>query len=146
MIGVTGTAIGVLHTMTGWLLAPTILGLLALLLFALIDAGVLVGERFSGIRRLRELGDSDVVLRVGRRRIDRSDAVARLGPMLGLMGTLIPLGPGLEALAMGDVAQLARQMTVAFDTTVVGLAAGVLGFAVGRLRRRWYEEAIDAVE
>lgn len=41
----------------------------------------------------------------------------QLGPILGLLGTLIPLGPGLAALGSGDIVTLAEALTVAFDTT-----------------------------
>jgi biopolymer transport protein ExbB/TolQ len=63
--------------------------------------------------------------------------------MLGLMGTLIPLGPGLAALGDGELRILTTAMTVAFDTTVIGLLAGMIGFVLGRLRRRWYDQAIQ---
>ena len=38
-----------------------------------------------------------------RRRINLTDTIAKIGPMLGLMGTLIPLGPGIVAMGQGDV-------------------------------------------
>src|SRR5262249_52757703 len=41
------------------------------------------------------------------RRLDRTRLLVRAGPAIGLMGTLIPLAPGLAALGQGDVAQLA---------------------------------------
>ena len=66
--------------------------------------------------------------------------------MLGLMGTLIPLGPGLAALGRGELDVLAQAVTVAFNTTVLGLLAGILGFVIGRLRRRWYDAAIARLE
>ena len=40
--------------------------------------------------------------------VTKTDLVARLGPMLGLMATLIPLGPGLIALSQGDTEILAK--------------------------------------
>ena len=65
--------------------------------------------------------------------------------MLGLMGTLIPLGPGLAALGEGDLQVLTTAMITAFDTTVIGLLAGMIGFVLGRLRRRWYDRALLAL-
>ena len=54
---------------------------------------------------------------------NKTDIVARLGPMLGLMATLIPLGVGLIALGNGNTKLLADSLLTAFDATVTGLAA-----------------------
>ena len=72
--------------------------------------------------------------------------MARLGPMLGLMGTLIPMGPALVGLAAGDVAAMAENLQVAFSTTVVGLFVGGVGFAVQQAKQRWHNEALDDLE
>ena len=77
---------------------------------------------------------------------NRTDVVARLGPMLGLMATLIPLGPGLIALGQGDTKTLADCLLTAFDATVTGLAAAAIAFAVSRLRKRWYEDYLSSLE
>jgi biopolymer transport protein ExbB/TolQ len=77
---------------------------------------------------------------------DRTDLVARLAPMFGLMGTLIPLGPGMIALGQGDTQMLADSLLIAFDTTVTGLAAAGVAFAISRLRKRWYEEYLSSLE
>jgi biopolymer transport protein ExbB/TolQ len=76
----------------------------------------------------------------------RTDLVARLGPMLGLMATLIPLGPGMIALGQGDTKTLAESLLTAFDATVTGLAAAGVAFAISRLRRRWYEDYLSSLE
>lgn len=76
----------------------------------------------------------------------RTDAAARLAPMLGLMGTLIPLGPGIVALGQGETATLASSIGVAFDTTVAGLAAAAVALVVSKIRRNWYENYMDALE
>jgi biopolymer transport protein ExbB/TolQ len=72
------------------------------------------------------------------RSVTTLSAIARLGPMLGLAGTLIPLGPGLVDLARGDVAGLANQLVIAFSTTIVGLLIGIVAFAGSQVRRAWY--------
>ncbi len=71
---------------------------------------------------------------------------AKLGPIVGLMGTLIPMGPALQGLASGDIAQLANQMQVAFTTTVVGLLVGVIGFLLYQYQRRQVERELSALE
>lgn len=68
-----------------------------------------------------------------------SKTLAKMGPMLGLMGTLIPMGPALVGLSTGDIASMAYNMQVAFATTVVGLFAAVIGFITGQVKARWYQ-------
>ena len=68
-----------------------------------------------------------------------SKTLSKLGPMLGLMGTLIPMGPALVGLSTGDIAAMAYNMQVAFATTVVGLFAAAIGFITGQVKTRWYQ-------
>lgn len=70
--------------------------------------------------------------------VARSNLVARAAPTLGLMATLIPMGPALLSLADNDVAGLARSLAVAFGATVLGLLVGLLRSVVGSVRRQWY--------
>ena len=80
------------------------------------------------------------------RSIGEARLLARVGPMLGLMGTLIPLGPALLGLAEGDLQSLAENMLVACATTVIGLLVGGLGFAVQQTRQRWAAEDLAHAE
>jgi biopolymer transport protein ExbB/TolQ len=107
------------------------------------DLAVALGERLRGLRQLRAAGQPQHALALARRRLERADLLARLPPMLGLMATIIPLGPGLAALGQGQPALLASAITTAFDATVLGLAAGMVGLVLGKLRRRWYEELLE---
>ena len=135
-----------LHEAVSWLMVPALITLLLACVIALVEAGIAGGERFYGLAKLRASGDVVLVQSIARRRLERADLLARIPPMLGLMATIIPLGPGLAALGKGDPAQLASAVTVAFDATVLGLVAGIGGLVIGKLRRRWYEETLDAME
>ena len=70
----------------------------------------------------------------------RADAElgTKFGPILGLMGTLIPMGPALAGLATGDVASMAYNMQIAFATTVVGLFVGAIGYVLLQIKQRWF--------
>ena len=142
----TSATLEIMDALVGWLLEPVIVALLALVALALWELGLALGERTGGLRRLEATGDANAVARRAQRRIDRADLLARVGPMLGLMGTLIPLGPGLAALGRGELDVLAQAVTVAFNPTVLGLLIGILGFLVGRLRRRWYDAVMERLE
>lgn len=79
----------------------------------------------------------------GRRELELPRIMARTGPMLGLMGTLIPMGPALVGLASGDIASMALNLQVAFSTTVVGLLVGGIGYLVATVGQRWLDEELD---
>ena len=64
-----------------------------------------------------------------------TDMIAKLGPMFGLLGTLIPLGPGIVALGQGDTATLAGSLGVAFDTTIVGVISAAVACVISNVRR-----------
>jgi biopolymer transport protein ExbB/TolQ len=75
-----------------------------------------------------------------------SQTLAKIGPILGLMGTLIPMGPALVGLASGNIESMALNMQVAFATTVIGLLTGAVGFIVMQVKRRWYASDINDLE
>jgi biopolymer transport protein ExbB/TolQ len=62
---------------------------------------------------------------------------AKFGPILGLMGTLIPMGPALVGLSTGDIGSMAYNMQIVFATTVLGLLTGAIGYLVLQVRQRW---------
>lgn len=75
-----------------------------------------------------------------------SKTLTKLGPILGLMGTLIPMGPALAGLASGDITSMAYNMQIAFATTVVGLVAGAVGFLTQQVKQRWYLQDMTNLE
>ena len=80
------------------------------------------------------------------KRVARTEIISRIAPMFGLMGTLIPLGPGIIALGQGDTVTLASSLLVAFDTTIAGLISGAVCFVITKLHRRWYESDLISLE
>lgn len=79
-------------------------------------------------------------------KLRRTDIITRIGPTLGLMGTLIPLGPGLAALGSGDINTLASSLTVAFNTTIVGIGSGALCYFIGKIRSSWYDKYLSDLD
>ncbi|MDO5859297.1 MotA/TolQ/ExbB proton channel family protein [Methanobrevibacter sp.] len=77
---------------------------------------------------------------------NKTDILVKVGPILGLLGTLIPLGPGLAALGTGDISTLAQSLTIAFDTTVTGLSVGALAYVISRFKKQWYESDLIVTE
>ena len=80
------------------------------------------------------------------KRLEKTRILVRVGPMLGLMGTLIPLAPALTGLAQGNTKQLTDNLKIAFSVTVIGLLIGGLGFIVSIVRDRFYQQDISDLE
>jgi len=109
---------------------------------ALIAIGHALGSGQEGEVE-RALADYELAVQ---RTLDRTRILVRAGPALGLMGTLIPLAPGLAALGRGDVSTLASDLRTAFAATTVGLLVGTVAFAITLIRTRMYSEDLADLE
>lgn len=152
----------ILASLADALLYPVVLGLLAALAFALASLGSFAREalsrrraeaqrlaQFAQLRRNDGEAAAQELARLERTRgrtVDRGALVSRLAPMFGLAGTLIPLGPGLRELHAGNLEGLGAQLSVAFSTTVAGLAASSVCYAIAGVRSRWYEAELRELE
>lgn len=77
-----------------------------------------------------------------RRTLNGSRMLVRVGPSLGLLGTLIPMGTALASLTAGNLEAMAGQMVVAFTTTIVGISAGTMAFVIQVIRHAWVNETV----
>lgn len=75
-----------------------------------------------------------------RGRIERLGIMSKVGPMLGLVGTLIPLQPALAGLARGDLQLMGANLQIGFTTTVLGLVVGGCCYALSVILRQWYQQ------
>ncbi|MBQ0018785.1 MAG: MotA/TolQ/ExbB proton channel family protein [Mogibacterium sp.] len=80
------------------------------------------------------------------RRVKITDIIAKIAPMLGLLGTLIPLGPGIIALGQGDTITLSSSLLTAFDTTILGLISAAVAMVISTIRGRWYDNYMSILE
>ena len=150
-----------LYSVSTILYLPVLLGIVVLATYMLACLGVFLGEwreRRKGRRMLVDAaraalqkavddkaGMLDAALErivqsaegAGLRRLDAVRFVVRVGPALGLMGTLIPMGISLAGLAQGNLPKMAESMTTAFTATVVGLACSVLSYGLALVREHW---------
>lgn len=99
------------------------------------------------LARLQAVADDDLLAEkvvretelVWQADLDRLRGLSRFGPALGLMGTLVPLGPALVGLAAGDLQMMSNNLVIAFATTVVGLLIGTLATYMLGIKKRWYQ-------
>lgn len=75
-----------------------------------------------------------------------SRMLAKIGPVLGLIGTLIAMSPALVGLSMGDIAGMAYNMQIVFATTVVGLVISAVGLVTLQVKQRWYAAELNKLD
>lgn len=152
-----------LYSISTILYLPVLLALAGLVLHLLVCLGGFAGEwreRRRGIRWLLVAAEAQMAAAVaaadgqpaldahlerivqkadadGLRRLDGVRFAVRVGPALGLMGTLIPMGISLAGLAQGNLPKMAESMTTAFTATVVGLACSVTAYLLTLAREYW---------
>ena len=78
--------------------------------------------------------------------VNLSRLLTKLGPVLGLIGTLISMSPALVGLSTGDISGMAYNMQVVFSSTVVGLVISAVGLFTQQLKTRWYAKDVNNLE
>lgn len=110
---------------------------------AIIYLNKLIDAKDSEAKREKILNEYEIAVSAD---ISTSKTLSKMGPMLGLMGTLIPMGPALVGLSTGDISTMVYNMQVAFATTVVGLFAAAIGFITQQTKQRWYKRNLSSLE
>lgn len=101
------------------------------------------GEDMRRPRLFKLLAETEMI---ATKRLDRTRAWIRLGPIIGLITTLIPISPALVGLAKGDLVTLSNNLVIAFSTTVIGLVISGLAFIMSATRERVYLQDISDIE
>lgn len=78
--------------------------------------------------------------------LDRTRLFVRIGPRLGLAGTIIPLGPALQSLLDGDMAGMVNHLVVGFGAVVCGLVMSGVSYFITLVRERWTRVELKEME
>lgn len=137
-------------------LLPTLLLISLLFLYAFFVLGefiTLALRRRSGGGQLLLLHfqknpqtNDDELDMLAHRLIEGPRITSRVTPMLGLVATMIPMGPALKALADGQLADVSRSLMMAFSAVILALIAAALSYVVVNVRRRWYAVELVQIE
>lgn len=100
-------------------------------------------EKWKGLKAERLLSNMQLDYK---KQLEPSKILMKSGPMLGLMGTLIPMGPALAGLAAGDISSMALNMQLAFSTTVLGIFIGLVSFIILEIKKRWANEDFAEID
>ena len=158
-----------LYVISSALLLPVVAGLTAMTLWVVIYFGSFLREYMERRRSLypaveayqkrlntytQKSEDEDIRLEsllqeseLGLiKSLDKIRFVIRVGPALGLMGTLIPMGISLSSLAQGDMQKMAGSMVTAFTSVVVGLACSVIAYIISLVKEKWVRADMREME
>lgn len=88
--------------------------------------------------------DDDTLDLLAHTLLERPRLASRVAPMLGLVATMIPMGPALKSLSDGQLGQVSQSLMVAFSAVILALIAASITYGVAQVRRRWLaEELLD---
>jgi biopolymer transport protein ExbB/TolQ len=159
-----------LYVISSALFYPVVVGLILLTFWIVISFGSFLREyldrrqgRLRGLQQYRRMLDPQVLSRSANldlemekrlqeaeleliKSLDKVRFAIRVGPAVGLMGTLIPMGISLAALAQGDMPKMAGSMVTAFTATVVGLGCGVAAYLISLVREKWVRADMREME
>lgn len=97
----------------------------------------LIDNESSEVIRDKVLTDYELLTQ---KELDLARTLSKVGPILGLIGTLIPIQPALVGLSNGDLTSIAKNMQEGFASTIIGLIIGGVGFITLQIKQRWYNE------
>ncbi len=72
------------------------------------------------------------------RALEKQRIVTRIAPMLGLVATMIPMGPALKALADGNIQGISENLIIAFAAVIFGLMTASITFWTASIKKRWF--------
>ncbi|MBL8467988.1 MotA/TolQ/ExbB proton channel family protein [Methyloversatilis discipulorum] len=154
----TSSIEGALYGVSQFFLTPVLVAIAALFLYAFFALGAFVVQALQ--RRagqaagfeLNQVVRADPRIGIGEleviaaQRLECVRIATRVAPLLGLVATMIPMGPALGALGDGDLAAVSGGLGVAFSAVILALIASAMTYAVAQVRRRWYAADLLRIE
>lgn len=142
-----------------WFLLPVLLLVALVFLYALYALGGFVMQAWQRARaptgpayplltyraQRPDAGEDELDL-FAHKLLEGERLVSRVAPMLGLVGTMIPMGPALKSLSDGNLAQVSGSLMVAFSAVILALIAASITYWVSNIRRRWFAEELVALQ
>lgn len=145
-----------LYDVSHLFLVPVLLLILLSLVYAFVVLGAFAMEAWQRGRgrhrsalaawQARSGADSEDMELWIMKRLEGLRIVSRTAPMLGLVATMIPMGPALLALTRSDAATVGENLVVAFSAVILALVAASVSFLVLTVRRRWLLQELREVE
>lgn len=145
-----------LYDLAGLFMVPVMLLILAALAYAFLALGGFGMEAWQRLRGRHRSSLSAFKAKSGAasddlelwilKRLEWVRIVSRTAPMLGLVATMIPMGPALLALTRNEGATMGENLAVAFAAVILSLVAASICFFILTIRRRWLLEELRQIE
>lgn len=147
---------GLLYQVANLFLLPALLLITAALVYCLYSLGTLLidglyqrrGHTFGALSHYAKqdgINSDDLELWI-MQKLELLRLTSRVTPLLGLVATLIPMGPALLALSNNNTAAVGENMVVAFAGVTLALIAASISFVVLNIRRRWLFSELRQIE
>jgi len=145
-----------MYTVAQIFLLPTLLLIAALFLYAFWVLGEFAmqawrrhggrGRPLLALHRAAPHGLTEDELDLAAHKLMEGPRIAsRVTPLLGLVATMIPMGPALKGLSDGNLAQVSANLTIAFSAVILALIAAAITFWVANVKRRWLAEEVLSI-
>lgn len=138
-------------------LLPVLFLILALFFYALFQTGVFATQiytrRKNGALRSKgyivfnhaldkKITNGDDLEVFAFSKLEATTIVTRVAPMLGLVATMIPMGPAFKALSDGNIQGVSENLIVAFSAVIFSLLTASITYWITAVRKRWYANEI----
>ena len=149
-------------------LLPVLIAIIALFIYALFAAGQFLGQylqrRNNHMRYIKQPNQAlsgfdlysyfiqqknrgiafDELEVFALKKLEMIRMATRIAPMLGLIATMIPMGPALKSLADGNIQGISDNLVIAFSSVIFGLVISTITFWIASVQKRWLAvELID---
>lgn len=145
---------GLLYEVSNLFLTPVLLLIVVLFLYSVFQIGVFLTQIYNRKKQhdtaypiytyaqKNNITNSDDLEILAYKKLERTSVITRVAPMLGLVATMIPMGPALKALANGNVQGISENLIIAFGAVIFALITASITFWITSVRKRWYATEI----
>lgn len=160
-----------MYEVSNTFLTPVLLLIIALFLYSIFQTGIFFAQMY---KRKRNLSNYNVYLSkqidntihgypimkylitkgfssiedieiYAHKRLENTSIVTRISPMLGLVATMIPMGPALKALSAGNIQGISENLIIAFAAVIFALITSSITYWITSVRKRWYAHELKDI-
>ena len=148
-----------MYRISDLLLAPVLIAILFVFFFGFYSLGQVAAQ---ACQRRRSSSSTGFTIHQHQKKIQTKDfdelelfafkqleflkLITKVAPMLGLIATMIPMGPALKSLADGNIQGISENLSIAFAAVIFALAAASLTFIAVSIKKRWLAQDLVAIK